>query len=273
MQSLENEATRTRRNENPNMTDERLGRVNEAESLLDEIGTELLEELRPDDEVWPITAYSLAAHARSHHRGLLAGLDGSAPRASQVHARPIVETAILMHYLVEEPEPRVWAWIAHGLKEQLKMLREWRKAVEEGHVDNASVEALTELIERKEAEVAEAEEQAGKAAAELGQELEKVDFPSVYKQAERDPQLFNLYTTGFRHLSGTVHVAATLFTENRYDEAMSILADALSDEDRLAIRALTAAVLAIIYADAARALGEDELVEKIGAVHETMTGL
>lgn len=255
------------------MPDERTKRVIEAERRLEEIGTELLDQLRPDKEVWPITAYSLAAHARSHHRALLAGLDGPAPRASQVQARPIVETAILMHYLVEEPEVRVWAWIAHGLKEQLKMLREWRTAVEEGHVDNAPVEKLTELIERKEAEVAVAEEQARKAAAELGQELEKVEFPSVYKQAERDPQLFNLYTTGFRHLSGTVHVAATLFTENRYDEAMSIVEDALSDDDRLAIRALTAAVLAIIYADAARALGQDGLVEKTGAVHETMTGL
>jgi hypothetical protein len=255
------------------VSDERIDRVKEAEDRLDEIGGELLQDLAADAEFWPITAFSLAAHARSHHRALLAGLDGPAPRASPIHARPIVETAILMHYLAEEPEVRVWAWIADGLKEQLKMLCEWRTAVEEGHADDATVKDLTELIEQKEAGVVKAEEQAKKAAAELGQELEKVELPSVYKQAERDPQLFGLYTKGFRHLSGLVHVAATLFIENRYDEAMSILEDALSDDDRLAIRALTAAVLAIIYADAARALGQDELVEKTGTVHEAMAGL
>jgi hypothetical protein len=248
-------------------------RVSEAEARLDEIAGELLQDLAVDAEFWRITAFSLAAHARSHHRGLLAGLDGPAPRASRIHARPIVETAILMHYLAEEPDARIWAWITDGLKEQLTMLREWRTAVEEGHADDASVEELTELIEQKEADVAKAKEQARKAAADLGQELEKVEFPSVYKQAERDPQLFGLYTKGFRHLSGMVHVAATLFTENRYDEAVSILEDALSDDDRLAIRALSAAVLAIIYADAARALGNDKAVEEIGAVQKVMTGL
>jgi hypothetical protein len=255
------------------MTDKRTDRVNEAESQLEGIGDELLREIHGDEELWPLTALSLAAHARSHHRALLEGLAGSAPRASQINARPIVETTILMHYLVEEPEVRVWAWIAQSLKEQLKMLREWRTSVEKGHADDASVEELAELIERREAEVAEVEEQAKKAAAELGHELETVEFPTVYQQAERDPQLFGLYTTGFRHLSGSVHVAATLFTENRYDEAKSILTDSLNDEDRLAIRALAAGLLAIIYADAARALGQDELVEKTGAVHEAMMSI
>jgi Family of unknown function (DUF5677) len=255
------------------MADERVERVAEAERLLEELGEELLPEIRGDEELWPLTAMSLAAHARSHHRALLEGLAGSSPRASQINARPIVETTILMHYLVEEPEVRVWAWIAHSIKEQLKMLREWRTAVEEGNADDASLEELTELIERKEAEVAKVEEEAKKAAAELGQELEKVEFPSMYKQAERDPQLFGLYTKGFRHLSGSVHVAATLFTANRYDAANSILSDSLSDEDRLAIRVLAAAVLAVIYADAGRALGQDELVEKTGAVHAAMMGI
>jgi hypothetical protein len=65
-----------------------------------------------------------------------------------------------MHYLVEEPEVRVWAWIADSIKEELKMLREWRRSVEKGHADNASFEVLTELIERKEAEVVKVEEEA-----------------------------------------------------------------------------------------------------------------
>lgn len=255
------------------MPDDAQERVAEAERLLEQLGDDLLHEIRRDEELWPLTALSLAAHARSHHRAQLAGLDGPAPRASQVHARPIVETAILMHYLAEEPEVRVWVWIAHGLKQQLKMLREWRTSIEKGHADDATVEDLTGLIERKEAEVSTAEDEAKKAAVERGQELEEVELPSVYEQADRDPQLFGLYTKGFRHLSGLIHVASTLFTENRYDEATSILEDALSDDDRLAIRALAAAVLAIIYADAARALGQDELVEKTGAVHEAMLGL
>jgi hypothetical protein len=178
-----------------------------------------------------------------------------------------------MHYLAEEPEVRVWAWIANGLKEQLKMLREWRSSVEKGHADDASVEGLTKVIERKEAEVAKVEKEAKRVAAELGQELEKVEFPTVYEQADRDPKLFGLYTKGFRHLSGSVHVAATLFTANRYDEANSILSDSLSDEDRLAIRVLAASVLAVIYADAGRALGQDELAEKTGSVHEAMMGI
>jgi hypothetical protein len=253
--------------------DDREERVVEAERELEEISCELLQEIRGDEELWPLTALSLAAHARSHHRALLEGLAGSSPGASQINARPIVETTILMHYLVEEPEVRVWAWIAHGLKDQLKMLREWRDAVEKGDADNASLEKLAELIERREAEVAQVEEQAKKAAAERGQELEKVEFPSVYKQAERDPKLFGIYTTGFRHLSGSIHVSATLFTENRYDEAKSLLSDSLSEEDRLAIRALAASLLAVIYADAARALGRDDLVDQTGAVHEAMTSI
>lgn len=244
------------------MPDERLDRVEKAEALLEEIGDELLRELPPDAELWPITAFSLAAHARSHHRALLDGLDASAPRASQIHARPIVETMILIDYLAEEPDVRVWVWVADGLKEQLKMLREWRDAVEAGHAEDASLEELTELIDRKETEVAQVEEEAREAAAAQGQELEKVELPSIYDRAKRDPQLFGLYTKAFRYLSGSVHVAATLFTEDRYGEVMSLLDDSLDDEQRLAIRALAAAVLAVVYADAGRARSRDDLVEK-----------
>lgn len=255
------------------MRNERLDRVEEGETLLDDFGDELLRDLPADAELWPITAFSLAAHARSHHRALLDGLDASAPRASQIHARPIVETMILIDYLAEEPDVRMWVWVADGLKEQLKMLREWREAVESGDADDASIEELTELIERKETAVAQVEEDARKAATAQGRELEKVELPSIYDRAKRDPQLFGLYTKAFRYLSGSVHVAATLFTEDRYGEAMSLLDDSLDDEQRLAIRALAAAVLAVVYADAARALGQDDLVEKTGAVHEAMTGI
>ncbi|MCA1709439.1 MAG: hypothetical protein LC808_41625 [Actinobacteria bacterium] len=169
----------------------------------------------------------------------------------------------------------MWVWVADGLKEQLKMLREWRDAVEAGRADDASIEQLTELIERKEAEVAKVEEQARKAAAIRDEDLEKVELPSVYQQAERDPKLFGLYTKAFRQLSGSVHVAATLFTEDRYGEAMSLVDDTVDDEQRLAIRALAAAVLAVVYADAARALWRNDLVEvdKTGAVHGVMTNL
>jgi hypothetical protein len=255
------------------MPNERFERVKEAEVLLEEIGDELLRELAADAELWPITAFSLAAHARAHHRALLDGLDASAPRASQIHARSIVETAILIDYLAEEPDVRVWIWVADGLKEQLKMLREWRTAVESGDADDASIEELSELIDRKEAEVAEVEAEAQNAAAAQDEELEKVELPSIYDRAKRNPQLFGLYTKAFRHLSGSVHVAATLFTEDRYGEAMSLLDDSLDDEQRLAIRALAAAVLAVVYADAARALGRDDVAERTGAVHEAMTGI
>jgi hypothetical protein len=77
--------------------DERVDRADKAERLLEAIGTLLLESSPPADELWPITAFSLASHARSHHRALLEGLAGQTPRASQIHARPIVETAILIH--------------------------------------------------------------------------------------------------------------------------------------------------------------------------------
>ena len=106
------------------MGDERVERVDRAERLLEAIGTLLLEGSPPVDEVWPITAFSLASHARSHHRALLEGLSGKTPRASEIHARPVVESAILIHYLAEEPELRVWFWVADGLNEQLKRLRE-----------------------------------------------------------------------------------------------------------------------------------------------------
>jgi hypothetical protein len=252
------------------VADERLERVKDAEALLADIDDELLRDLAEDAELWPITAFSLAAHARSHHRALLDGLNASAPRASQIHARPIVETAILIDYLAEEPDVRVWIWVADGLREQLKMLREWRDAVESGDAYDASIEELAGLIDRKEAEVDTVEEKAGKAAAAQGLELEEVELPSTYLQAKRDPKLFGLYTKAFRHLSGSVHVAATLFTADRYGEAMSLLDDSLDDEHRLAVRALSAAVLAVVYADAARALDRDDLVERTGTVHLTL---
>jgi hypothetical protein len=252
------------------MTNEHAQQVEEAERLLEEIVGELLQQDRLPNELWPITAFSLAAHARSHHRALLEGLAGVSPRASQIHARPIVETAILMHYLAEEPDVRVWVWIADSLREQRKMVREWLEAVEAGEADDAKLNELAELIEKKSAEIGTAEGEAKKAATARGAELEKVELPSVYDQAKGDPKLFGLYTKGFRHLSGSIHVAATLFTEDRYGEAMSLLDDSLDDANRVAIRALAAAVLAVVYADVARALGLDELVERTGAVHESM---
>ena len=245
--------------------------MEQAEKLLEAIGGELLDNSPPAHELWPITAFSLAANARSHHRALLAGLDGPAPRASQVHARPIIETAILMQYLMDEPDVRVWIWAADGVRSQITMLEEWLEAVEAGDADDATPEQLAELIEMKAAALADAESEARKAATARGVELKKVKLPSTYDHAKRDPKLFGLYTKGFRQLSGSVHVAATLFTEDRYGEAMSLLNDSLEDETRLGIRALTAGVLAIIYADAAQALGRDDLVTKTEDVHQVLT--
>jgi hypothetical protein len=158
------------------MSDEQLERAQEAETLLEEIGDELLREDGLPDELLPITTFSLAAHARSHHCALLEGLAGTSPRASQIHARPIVETAILMHYLAEEPDVRVWIWIADSLREQRKMPREWLKAIETGDADDADAAELTEVIEKKSADIAATEEEARKAAAARGAGLEKVGF-------------------------------------------------------------------------------------------------
>jgi hypothetical protein len=154
---------------------------------------------------------------------------------------------------------------------QRTMLREWLEAVEAGEADDARPEELAELIEKKSGALTAAENEAKKAAAARGDELQKVELPTTYNQAKRDPQLFGLYTKAFRQLSASVHVAATIFTEDRYGEAMSLLDDSLDDGNRVAIRALAAGVLAVIYADSARALGRDELVEKTVAVHESMT--
>ena len=98
------------------MVNEMAERLAQAERLLELIGADLLESSRPADEVWPVTAFGLAAHARSHHRGLLAGLDGPAPRASEIYGRPIVKTAILMHYLAEAPGVRVRVWAADRVR-------------------------------------------------------------------------------------------------------------------------------------------------------------
>jgi hypothetical protein len=89
----------------------------------------------------------------------------------------------------------------------------------------------------------------------------------VEEQAKRKPQLLAMYTQVFRHLSNSsVHVASTLFTEDRYGEAMSLLDDSLGDEDRLAIRAIATTTLASVYHDAALALGRDHLATRAEAV-------
>jgi hypothetical protein len=106
-----------------------------------------------------------------------------------------------------------------------------------------------------------------------GEEMEKVELPSTWSQAKRKPQLFTLYTQVFRHLSGSVHVSSTLFTEDRYGEAMSLLDDSLGDEDRLAIRAISATVLASVYFDAAHALERDDLAQRAEAVPKALAGL
>lgn len=152
------------------------------------------------------------------------------------------------------------------------MLREWRTSVERGEADDASVGQLTEIIEDKERQLAQVETKAKEVAAELGKHLEKVELPSIYEQAAGDPHLFGLYTKSFRHLSGSIHVAATLFTENRYGEAMD-LDEGLGDEDRPAIRALAASVLPVIYNLTAHALGRDDLAGQAGRVHDAMLGL
>jgi hypothetical protein len=118
------------------------------------------------------------------------------------------------------------------------MLREWLAAIEAGDATDASPDELTELIEKKSAALTAAEEEALRAAATHGIELSKIELPSTYRQERRDPHLFGLYMKAFRHLSGSVHVAATLFTEERFDQAMSLLDDQIDDENRMATRAL-----------------------------------
>jgi hypothetical protein len=167
----------------------------------------------------------------------------------------------------------VWIWIADGLEKQLVMLREWRSAVERGENPYASIEELTAMIDAKAAALATVEDKARQVATEYGLELDAVSLPTVKVQAQDDPGLFGPYTIGFRPLSGSVHVAATHFTENRYGEAMTLLDDALDEESRLGVRALAGAVLALIYADAARAVGRDDLTNKTDGVHDAMMGL
>lgn len=240
-----------------------------AEEQLEELGALLFAD-GPDQAVWPVTAFSLAAHARSHHRALLHGLAGPTPSASQIHARPMVETAILIHYLAELPAVRVWIWIADGVNQQRKLLAEWLEAVERGDNDDATPEELRALVKRKTADRDKAQKEARREAATRDIELPTLELPSARAQAERDPKLLALYTQAFRHLSSAVHVASTLFTEDRYTEARSLLTDHLEANDRAAIRALAAGVLAVIYTEASRALGRDEIASRTEAVHATL---
>jgi hypothetical protein len=205
------------------------------------------------------------------HRALLYGLAGPTPRVEQIHARPIAETAILIDYIADEPDVRVWEWVAQGPRKQRTLFTGWLKAVERGDDSSASPEALTELIARKAAEIVEFEKQAKDAAAARGRELHKVSLPSVEEQAKRKPHLLILYTQVFRHLSNSsVHVASTLFTEDRYGDAKSPLDDSLAAEDRLAIRAISTTTLASVYYDAAQALGRDDLAARAEALAEAV---
>lgn len=53
---------------------------------------------------------------------------------------------------------------------------------------------------------------------------------------------------------------------------MALRDDSLADEDRLALRALAAGVLAMISAQAAGGVQLDALAERTRAVHAAMTG-
>ena len=91
------------------MRDERVERVDKAERLLEAIGTLLLDGSPPANELWPITAFSLASHARSHHRALLEGLlarwhaQPSSQRITATEARTLPERAKGI-----EPSPPAW---------------------------------------------------------------------------------------------------------------------------------------------------------------------
>lgn len=233
------------------------------EHVVGEIGEELLAErhIHSNTPLWPTTAFALAANARAHHRALLEGLAGSSPRASQIHARPLVETAILIDYLAEDPEVRVWQWVVHGLDQQLKMLRKWREAVERGDSPHTTREQLAEIIEHKIRERDDALEQGRQAAVRQGAD-QLGALPNVEAQARRKPALFMLYTEAFRVMSGWVHVAATLFTKDRFEAEMTLLEDSLDHDGRIAVRALSVSVLVSIYAESARALGEDDIAER-----------
>jgi hypothetical protein len=145
------------------MTDTRIEKVEVAERELEAIGDELLQGLELDD-AWRVTAFGLAADARSQHRALLYGLAGPTPRVEQIHARPIVETAILIDYIADEPDVRVWEWVAHGPRKQRTLLTEWLKAVECGDDSSALPEELSALIAQKAAEIVQFEKQAKEAA-------------------------------------------------------------------------------------------------------------
>jgi hypothetical protein len=183
-----------------------------------------------------------------------------------IHARPIIETVILIDYLAERPEERIWAWVAHGVEEQSKMLREWRQAVLDGHNDHISVAELDAVLERKQTDKADAEEKAREAAAHDGRELENITILNTHDQAARKPKLLELYTQGFRHLSGSIHVVATQFTVDRY-EGNAFREGTLDDETAVGVRGLCAGVLAVIYTEAAKAIDRSDLLDEAGAVH------
>ena len=88
----------------------------EAALILEEISDRLFED-EPAREPWLITAYK-PCRTRSVAPSRVAGwIKRASSRASEIHARqrPIVETAIPMHYLAELPDVPVRVWVADGV--------------------------------------------------------------------------------------------------------------------------------------------------------------
>lgn len=162
----------------------------------------------------------LGGRALDLYRGFVDSVGGRSIVAPTIMARPLVELAILLRWIRDDPEPRSEMWIAHSEEMDAKAIRQLGVNLPRPPGDPFGTEAVQPSLEAKDARAAAARSAAGRETAPrlLPGLVEMID--AVVKLDEVEGlALRQAYDLAFRSVSPATHSDAASFKSSLQDQA------------------------------------------------------
>lgn len=152
--------------------------------------------------------------ARDLHRGFIHARAGPSVIAPVVLVRPLVELAILVRWIQDDPGPRFEAWVAHSEAQDAKAIRELAKHLPRPEGDRFGSTAVEPVLDAKEARVDAARTATGRATGALRPGLTEMIEAIIAKDPREALALRQAYDLGYRSTSPSTHTESASFKEN-----------------------------------------------------------
>jgi len=234
--------------------------INTAEVILDDFASRVP---GPDatDGAAGVIAGLFAPRTRDTFAGFVHAVRGPSLVAPVILVRPLIEGAILVRWMEEDPEARYALWQAHSESMDASAIRQLQERRPQPAGDPFSEAALAPMLSSKDGIVTAARAASGcvKPDRVLPGLVEMIDAIIKKHPDERDA-LDQAYQLGFRGVSGSTHNDAQSFKTSLVDQPDGSVAFVpAAPVDPVLVRLIACACVAYTIESCARLVGNAEL--------------